>query len=314
MEKRVVRTFAPATVANVGSAFDVLGFAVDSPGDEVEVERNDEAGISIELIDGDGGKLPKDPSRNTASVGARHVLLRAGLPHLGLRIKVYKQMPLGSGLGSSAASAAAGCVATNILIGSPLSKTDLIQCAMEGERVACGSAHADNVAPAILGGFVLIRSYDPIDIVALPVPPSLLCVLVHPSIEVLTEDARKILRKNVPLSLAVRQFAQVGGLVAGICLSDPALIGRSVDDKIIEPERSSLIPGYYAVKKSAMDAGALGCGISGSGPSLFAFVTNEGVAARVGEAMQQSFLSHGIESRIFISPVNATGAREVSSE
>jgi homoserine kinase len=311
IERNRVRVFAPATVANVGCAFDVLGFAVDAPGDYLTAERFEGRGISIAAVHGDHGRLPLETSKNTAGVAAAHVLELLGEVGCGVSLRLEKAMPLGSGLGSSAASAVAGAVAVNALFGHRLSKLDLVRCAMEGERIACGTAHADNVAPALCGGFVLIRSYDPLDLVQLPVPDVLRCTIIHPHLEVLTEDARKVLRRQVPLTTAIRQFANIGGLIAGIFSSDYALIGRSLEDVIIEPERSTLIPGFASVKRAAINSGALGCAISGSGPSLFAFSTSDKVAVEIGDSMQQAFTAVGVESDLFFSSINSTGARVI---
>lgn len=314
MERESVRIFAPATVANVGCAFDVLGFAVSAPGDIVSAKRSSTPGVHIEKIEGDNGKLPREAAQNTAGVAAMHALSLLGIKNRGISMILSKQMPLGSGLGSSAASAVAGAVAVNALFGNRLSPAQLVQCAMEGERVACGAAHADNVAPSLLGGFVLIRSYEPLDLVKLPTPPSLYCVIAHPHLELLTEDARKILRKQVPFSIAIKQFANVGGLVAGIYTQDSDLMGRSLQDLIVEPERSSLIPGFYAIKQAAIDAGATGCAISGSGPSLFAFVKSDSLTTAVGAAMTEAFKREGVGCDIFSSLVSDSGARVIEEQ
>lgn len=301
-----VRVFAPATVANVACGFDVLGFALSQPGDEVVMHAATTPGITIRSISGDDGRLPKDPLKNTAAVAAQALLNHLGL-NLGVEIELLKQMPLGSGLGSSAASAAAGAVALNELLGRPLSTRELLPFAMEGERIACGSAHADNVGPSLLGNFVLIRSYDPLDTVVIESPSELVASVVHPHIEIRTEDARKILRKEISLKSAIVQWGNTAGLIAGLLKHDYALIGRSLKDVIIEPERSILIPGFAAVKAAAIGAGALGCSISGSGPSVFALSQGPDQAARIGHAMQEAFRTTGITSDCFVSAVNSSG-------
>lgn len=310
-----VTVFAPATVANVGSAFDVLGFALETPGDTITAARSDTPGVTIGAITGDGGVLPADSTRNTAAVSAQALLNEliardsATYSHIGISLTIDKGLPIGSGLGSSSASTVGGVVATNELIGSPFTRDELVPFALEGERVACGAAHADNAAPCLLGGFVLIRSYSPLDIVPLPCPTPLSVAVVAPHLELRTADARKILKRSVPLEAAVTQWGNVAALVAGIYRNDPALIGRSLADTIIEPERGQLIPGYAQVKKAAQETGALGCSISGSGPAIFALCSNHAEATRVGTAMCQAFRVHaGVASTVHISGINTSGA------
>lgn len=306
-ESKYARAFAPATVANVACGFDVLGFAVENPGDEVIVTENNSYGLKVTSIIGDGGKLPIEPNKNTATVA-----INAMLNHLkadgGLSIQIKKMMPLGSGLGSSAASAAAALVATNELLGNPLQKKELVQFAMEAERIACGAAHADNVAPAIMGGFVLIRSYSPLDIVPIAAPASLHCSIVHPHIELRTEDARKVLKQDISLKDAINQWGNLAGLIAGLMRSDYELIGRSLKDVVAEPIRSLLIPGFDAVKQAALDNGVLGCSISGSGPSVFALSTSKETANKAGQAMQKALHEIGLDSDLYVSKVNSKGA------
>ncbi len=309
---QVVRAFAPATVANVACGFDVLGFAVERPGDEVEITLDENLeGVEIELIDGDEGELPLDPMQNTVSRVIIEYMKVVGRKD-GVRIKLFKQMPLKSGLGSSAASSVVGVYAVNHLLGKPLPDEALLRFAIAGEELACGSAHADNVAPALLGGFVLVRSYAPLDVVRLPTPEKLHCTLIHPHIEVKTKDARSILRKEIPMHSAVQQWGNLGGLIAGLYREDYELIGRSLQDVIVEPVRSLLIPGFDRAKKAALDAGALGCSISGSGPSLFALSTSEADAERIGTAMRQSFTDLGIGTDQYVSKVSPTGPRILS--
>ena len=304
-----VSVFAPATVANVASGFDVLGFAIEEPGDLVLVRRVPGELVRLVAVEGDGGRLPREPERNTATVAISGLLEKLGRP-FGVEVELHKRMPLASGLGSSAASAVAGVVAANILAGEPLDRRELLPFVMEAERVACGSAHADNVAPALLGGFVLIRSYDPLDVVRLPVPPSLCAAIVHPHIEVKTEDARKILKRDIRLSRAVEQWGNLAGLVASLYEGDLALLSRCLKDVVAEPVRSLLIPGFPSVKQAALEAGALGCSISGSGPSLFALCSSTETARGVARAMAGAFGRAGLESDIFVSAVNTVGPRE----
>ncbi len=301
-----VTVFAPATVANVASGFDVLGFALDSPGDAVTITRVPGDAVAVVAITGDGGKLPRDPKKNTAAVAVTGFMEKMGRP-FGVEISLEKRMPLSSGLGSSAASAVAAVFAANILAGRPLPPRELLPFTMEAERAACGSAHADNVAPSLLGGFVLIRSYEPLDVVQLPVPAGLCCAVAHPHTELRTEDARKILKKEVRLADAIRQWGNLAALVAALYNGDLSLLGRSLQDVVAEPARSLLIPGFDAVKSAALAAGALGCSISGSGPSVFALCACTEDSARAGNAMVAAFREAGLESDLYLSAVNTKG-------
>lgn len=308
-----IKAFAPATVANVACGFDIFGFAIQEPGDTVEIRRKEEPGIVIRDITGDEGRLPRDAEKNSVTFVMFHLLKHLGITDFGCEVTLHKNMPLGSGMGSSAASAVAGVVALNALLGSPLSKKELLPFAMEGERIASGSAHADNVGPSLLGGFVVIRSYKPLDIFTIPVPEDLYCTLVHPDIEINTKDARYILREEVSLKNTIAQMGNVAGLVTGLMQSDYDLIGRSMVDVIIEPVRSILIPEFNAVKEAALTQGALGCSISGSGPSMFALSRGMENARKAGEAMQSTFLRAGIESSMHLSSINQGGARVLES-
>ncbi len=301
-----VKVFAPATVANVSCGFDVLGFAVDQPGDEVVMRKSPNPGVVITLITGDGGRLSTDPEKNTVGVAALALLKATGIQQ-GIEIELHKKMPFGSGMGSSSASAVAGAFAANELLGRPLDRAALLPFAMLGEEVACGTAHADNVAPALYGGFVLIRSYHPLDVVEIPVPDELYATIIHPDIEVPTKDAREVLKKRVPLPDAIVQWGNVGGLIAGLMKSDYGLIGRSLEDVIIEPMRSVLIPAYHTVKKAALEAGALGSGISGSGPSIFSLSKGIELAQKVGKAKEAAFQRAGIDCTVYVSKVNKKG-------
>jgi homoserine kinase len=223
-------------------------------------------------------------------------------------IKLHKKLPLGSGMGSSASSAVAALVAINHLLGEPLLKKELLPFAMEAERIACGSAHADNVAPSLLGGFVLIRGYSPLDVVSIPTPENLFCTLIHPQMELKTEDARQVLRASIPLKDAVTQWGNIAGLVAGLMKPDFGLIGRSLQDVIAEPVRSLLIPGFDQIKVKAVEAGALGCGISGSGPTIFALSTERELAQRVGAVVMEEFKKFSLKSEVYVSKINVKGA------
>jgi len=308
-----IRVFAPATVANVACGFDSLGFAIHQPGDIVEVSLSAEAGVRITGITGDDGRLPREAEKNTAGVA-----VLALLEHLeesqGVDIELHKRMPLGSGLGSSAASSVAALYATNQLLGGPLKKEEMLPFAMKAEASACGSPHADNVAPGLLGGFVLIRSYNPLDVISIDYPENLYCTILHPHIEVRTEDSRRILRKHIKLADAVIQWSNLAGLIAGLAKSDFDLISRSLNDIIFEPVRSLLIPGFDRVKGAAIASGALGCSISGSGPSVFALSTSAEKAREVGLAMKQAFSEMQLESDIYVSPVNSIGPRILQTD
>jgi homoserine kinase len=311
MAGQSVTAFAPATVANVVCGFDVFGFAVENPGDTVRASWSDKPGVTLTRIEGDGGVLPRDSDKNTAGVAVKQLLIQLKLDR-GVELELKKDLPLGSGMGSSAASAVAALVAVNALAGSPFQKKQLVQYALEAERVACGSAHADNIAPSLLGGFVLIRSYNPLDIISISFPETLCCVLVHPDIELKTKDARQLLKTTVPLRDAVQQWGNTAGLVAGLMKNDDELIGRSLNDLVAEPVRALLIPGYDEVKQAAKECGALGAGISGSGPTMFALCNHPSVAKQSGEAMMQAFKQVGLASQMYVSKLNKEGAKVIS--
>ncbi|HEY7292116.1 MAG TPA: homoserine kinase [Vicinamibacterales bacterium] len=306
-----VTAFAPATVSNVACGFDVLGFALAEPGDEVTA-RWDGDGVRIDAIECDGGRLPKDASKNTAGVAAK-ALLRVLGEKRGVALTIRKGLPLSSGLGGSAASAVAAVVAVDALAGARSSSDTLLACAFEGERDGAGSAHGDNIAPSLLGGFVLVRRADPPDVVRLPVPAGLIAVVVHPDLEIETAKARALLGDTVALRDAVRQWANVGALVDALHREDFALLSRSLEDAIAEPRRAPLMPGLAAIKQAAADAGALGCSFSGSGPSLFALCHERSIAQRVAGAMTAAVRAHaGVESQVYVSPIAPKGARIVS--
>jgi homoserine kinase len=304
-----VRVFAPATVSNLGPGFDVLGLALHRPGDIVEAECADRPGVDLADVAGDGGLLPRDAARNAAGVAAGEVLRLAGGTG-GLRLRLLKGMPLESGLGSSGASAAAGAVAANEALGRPLEADDVVRCAMAGERAACGSAHADNVAPAVLGGIVLIRSCDPLDLVRLPVPDGLYIAVVHPHCEVSTSEARaRLAGRAFALQDIVANAGNLGALVAALHQGDLALLGRCIDDHLVEPVRAAMIPAYADVRAAARDGGALGCGISGSGPSMFALCDSDETAARAAVAMRRAFKARAaLGTDAWVAPVNRAGA------
>ena len=307
-----VTAFAPATVSNVACGFDVLGFALDEPGDEVTATFGS-AGVTIAAIEGDGGRLPRDAAKNTAGVAALSLLTRLGDPR-GVSLTIRKGLPLSSGLGGSAASASAAVVAVSALLGANVSKDMLVQCALEGERLGAGSSHADNIAPCICGGFVLVRSTNPTDIVTLPVPAGLTAVVIHPDLEIETAKARALLGNTVSLHDAVKQWANLGAFVHALHTSDFDLLSRSLEDTIAEPRRAPLVPGLALIKRAAADAGALGSSLSGSGPSLFALCRGDDTAARVAAAMTTAVKTHiGGEPQVYISRISGQGARVVST-
>ncbi|UII28033.1 homoserine kinase [Fulvivirga maritima] len=306
MEK--IKVFAPATVANVGPGFDVLGLALDGIGDELEVIKSDK-GIKINPIPG-FEDLPLDPKKNVIGVAIQALLDEARLSD-GFEINVKKRVMPGSGLGSSASSSAAAVFAANELLGQPFSKQELVKFAMEGERCASGKAHADNVTPALLGGFTIVRSYSPLDVINVPYPKDLHVVVVHPQIEVKTSDSKRILKKDVSLETAISQWGNVAGLIAGLATENYELIGRSLEDYIVEPIRSVLIPGYDKAKKLALDNGALGCSISGSGPSIFALTKGKAIAEKIGEAFTNYYSLLEIDHKVYLSAINAEGAKVI---
>ncbi len=302
-----IKIFAPATVANVGPGYDVLGLALENIGDEIEMSLSDSKSITIDIP---GSDLPADPKLNVAGVAAQSLLDKLGIDQ-GLNMTIHKKVAPGSGLGSSASSSAGAVFGLNELLEKPFTKNELVQFAMEGEKAASGVSHADNVAPSLLGGFTLVRSYEPLDIISLAYPEELIIVAVHPHIEVKTADSKKILRRDISLGLAVKQWGNVAGLVSGLASADYSLIGRSLEDLIVEPTRSMLIPGFESLKSSAVKHGALGCSISGSGPSVFALCNNQQVARNVGEAFSNIFDELTIDSNVYISKINKEGCEVI---
>jgi len=309
-KRKSVTVFAPATVANVACGFDVLGFAIHGLGDEVTATESDLPGVTIASIEGDGGKLPIEAEKNTAGLSAIALLKELGYGEKpGIELRIKKNMPLGSGLGSSAASSAAAVVAVNELLGKPFTTSELLPFAVDGEIAASGTAHADNVAASLFGGFILVKTHQPPDVITLPTPENLHCTIVHPHIEIKTKNSRMILKKEILLEKAVTQWANVGALVAGLYKNDYSLIARSLHDEIIEPVRSVLIPGFSEMKSAAMQGGALGCSISGSGPSVFALSKSKKEAQFIGEKMGDSLKSLGLDFDIYISKINTEGAK-----
>ncbi len=315
-----VRVFAPSSASNLGPGFDVLGLALLKPGDIVEAELSETPGVEIAEITGDGGALPRDPQKNVASVAAADVLrrldgLEAEEPHRrGVRLWLHKQMPLASGLGSSGASAVGGAVAVNELFDAPLSRYDLVASALVGERAASETPHADNVAPSLLGGIVLVRSYDPLELINLPVPKELRVVVVHPHCSVPTAAARELTaERTYALDDVVANLGNIAALVDALHRGDLTQFGRSILDRLVEPVRAHLIPGLADVKNAALSKAALGCSVSGSGPSMVAFAESERDAQAIGDAMQDAFRnSAGLKSDVHLGPINREGARRLA--
>jgi homoserine kinase len=301
--------FAPASVGNVAVGFDILGHTVAALGDRVRAFRREAPGVSIRAITGKVPDLPLAPEKNTAGMAVLALLRDLGVPH-GVDLEIDKGIPLGSGLGGSAASAVAGVVAAAALLETPPDRTQLLKYAMQGEAVASGSVHVDNIAPSLFGGLVLTVGIDNPHVKQVPVPETVRCVLVHPHMVLGTREARAILRKYVELSDVIWQQANLAGFLAGCYTSDLALIRESLLDVVIEPQRQTLIPGFAAVKAAAMQGRALGCSISGAGPTVFAWV-EEPDAERVRDGMTAAFRANGLDVDSWISTIDRTGARVV---
>jgi len=310
---RSVTAFAPATVSNVACGFDVLGFALGSPGDEVTARFIEGDAVRIDDITGDEGRLPRDATRNTAGIAAQTLLTTLG-ERRGVALTIRKGLPLSSGLGGSAASAVAAVVAVDGLFDANTPRDRLLACAFEGERVGAGSAHGDNIAPCLYGGFVLVRCANPPDIVPLPVPDGLVAVVVHPHLEIETAHARALLGDSVRLSDAIQQWANLGAFVDALHRADFGLLARSLEDRIAEPKRASLVPGFDAIKAAAAAAGALGCSLSGSGPSMFALCRGADQARSVAAAMTEAVTrAVGSAPETYVSPIVAHGAHVLSA-
>jgi homoserine kinase len=306
-----ITVHAPASVANMVCGFDVLGMALDAPVDIMKLTLIKDPLIRIKHTDSYG--LPCEPEKNVAGAALQAMMDELDDDDIGFEVEVFKQIKPGSGLGSSAAGSAGAVVAANRLLDHRFSNEDLVRFAMAGEKVASGVKHADNIAPCIYGGITLIRSIFPLDIVQIPAP-ELYVTAVHPQIEVKTSDARQILRKEVLLKDAIRQWGNIAGLVAGLLKSDYELIGRSLEDVIIEPVRSVLIPGFADIKSRCRDAGALGGGISGSGPSVFMLSKDKQTANAVAGIMQEVYAKLGIEEKTYVTRINNEGVRVVSHD
>jgi len=304
-----IKLFCPATIANLSCGFDVLGLCLATAGDEMIIRKSDVKGVRITKIV--GADLPLETEKNVAGVAALALLEeyeRDFVPiTIGFEIEIYKNIKAGSGIGSSAASSAGAVFGINELLGRPFTRKELVKFAMQGEKLASGNAHADNVAPCLLGGFTLVRSSNPLDIIKIDSPSELYATVVHPQIELKTSDARSVLKQTVSLKSAITQWGNVGGLVAGLYTNDYELIGRSLHDEIIEPVRSMLIPGFDLIKKTAYENGALGSGISGSGPSIFALSKGKDTAEKIAKAMSKVYDEINLPYEIHVSKVNPDG-------
>ncbi|MCK5782086.1 MAG: homoserine kinase [Flavobacteriales bacterium] len=302
-----VKIFAPATVANVGSGFDILGFALEAPGDIIEMKKTPEKGIVISEVISEK-PLSTELRKNTAGMALLKMYESKDIP-FGIELKITKGVNPGSGTGSSAASAAGAVFALNQLLDDKFSEMDLVDFAMDGEIVASGARHADNVAPSILGGFTLVRQNEPLDVVKIPTPEKLYVVVLHPEIEIKTSDSRAILKSQISLSTAVKQWGNVAGLISGLFTNDYKLIGRSLEDYVVVPTRSLLIPMYDQFKESAMINGALGFSISGSGPSMFAMCEGKDNAESVKNALVKTIEQTNLLYNIHISKVSKEGCK-----
>ena len=306
MKSKSVKVFAPASVANMGAGFDVMGMALDGGGDILEMSKEDGDGLVIE--NESGVDLPEDIEKNVITPVVRSFMKELGQKAM-IRIKVLKKILPGSGIGSSAASSSAAAWGMNELFERPFEGEKLVEFAMEGEALLSGTRHADNVAPALLGGVVFMRGYEPLDMVRLPVPDNFWCSVVHPHITVKTAEARAVLPTEIPLRTAVKQWGNVGGLVAGFALKDMGLISRSMVDVVVEPHRKCFIPSYDSLKEKLSAAGALASNISGSGPSVFAVSDNRERAEILSKVMKEHFDALGIENDVYVSHVLPIGAR-----
>ncbi|MEP5613542.1 MAG: homoserine kinase [Cyclobacteriaceae bacterium] len=300
-----IRVFSPNTVSNIGCGYDVLGFALEGFGDEISISKRSDSDLVIKDIH--GANLPKDSTKNVAYIAVK-ALLSSLRDESGFNFSIKKGIPPGSGLGSSACSSAGAVFAVNELLGNPLTTEQLIPFAMEGERSSSGQAHADNVAPSLLGGFVAIRSYNPLDIFSIPFPHQLQVVIIFPQVEVKTEYAKKILPQKISLSDGIQQWGNMAGLISGLMSNDFDRIGRSLHDSVAEPVRKVLIPHYDEVKEKALGNGAIGFNISGSGPATFALTNNSQSAQKIKEACHQIYEKSGIKVMSFISPISSKGA------
>ena len=310
MKSKSIKVVVPATVSNVGPGFDIMGFAINTPVEEMILRLTDKPGIKISKITGDKNGLPLDIKKNTATVALMHMISKLD-NKIGVELEIRKKMISGSGLGSSAASAVAAPFALNELLGRPFTKHELLEFALLGEEIASGCIHADNVAPCLFGGFILIRGYNPTDIIQLSSPKKLFCTILHPQFEIKTSEARKLIKKNFLLKDVITQTGNAAGLVTGILKSDYDLIKRSLNDLIAEPARATLIPGFYEIKNAALENGSIGCSISGSGPAIFAFSTSEKNGIKIGKAMKKISSKYVKENIVHVSSINTVGPKVI---
>ena len=301
-----IKIFCPATIANLNCGFDVMGLCLETIGDEMIIRKSAEKGIRITKIT--GANLPLETEKNVAGVAALALLQKVEID-FGFEIEIHKKIKAGSGIGSSSASAAGAVFGINELLGKPFTKHELVDFAMKGEVIASGSEHADNVAPCLLGGFTLVRGYNPLEVIRIDSPSELFAVVLHPHIEIKTSDARAVLHPMVSLKSSITQWGNLGGLIAGLYTNDYGLIGRSLQDVIVEPLRKGLIPNFDEVKNAALKNGALGAGISGAGPSIFALCKGQEIAEKVANAMTQSYQNTAIPFDIHISKINPEGTK-----
>ena len=304
-----IKLFSPATVANVSCGFDVLGFCLEAIGDEMVIRKTANKGVKITKIE--GYDLPFEVKKNVAGVSAL-ALYEAANPDFGFEIEIYKKIKPGSGVGSSSASAAGSVYGMNVLLGSPYTPLELTSFAIKGEALASKSEHADNIAPALYGGFTLVKSLEPLEILQIPTPDDLFAVVIHPQIEIKTADARKILPKDISLKNAIIQWSNVGSLIHGLHSNDYELISRSLEDVVVEPFRSQLIPGFGTIKKAALEHGALGTGISGSGPSVFSLCKSQTTAIKVEKAIRKAYSKYTIPFEIYVSKINMDGIKKLN--
>lgn len=303
-----IKVFAPASVANVAVGFDILGFALELPGDDIIIREGKEKGLRITMIQGAKGKLPMDVMKNTAGYSAHRLLQHLDSLDVPLEMEIYKKMPFGSGLGSSAASAVGGVFAVSEFLKTGLSKRDLLPFAVEGEQIADGAYHADNVAPSLLGGMVLIRDNESLDVKKIHVPNGLYVAIIYPHIEVLTRDSRNILKAEVPFKDVIHQTGNLASFISAMYTSDFELLRRSLQDAIVEPQRAHLIPGFYDIKAMATECNALGFSISGAGPSMFALCDNSSTAELICEKAQALYRKNKLEVTTYLSGINQEGA------
>jgi len=306
-----IRLFSPATVANVACGFDVLGFCLDNIGDEMLIRKVKSKGIKITKIE--GFDLPFETELNVAGVSAL-ALYNKAQPDCGFEIEIHKKIKPGSGIGSSAASAVGSVFGINELLGRPFDKRELTQFAIKGEAIASNCEHADNLAPALFGGFTLVKSLNPLEILEIPSPKNLYATIIHPQIEIKTSESRAVLPQKINLQDAVTQWANFGSLIHSLHTNNYELIRRSLEDVIIEPHRSKLIPNFQEIKTAAVNAGALGSGISGSGPSVFSLSRGMDTANKVKDAIHKAYLQTGIEFDIYVSKINTEGVKVLSGD